>query len=98
MKTLREIDLQALPLKLAEALAPILKAIDAELTNIKIAEEWIDELTEMMARRVCKSRPDLPAWSKLTAAQQRVCRTSAKKHIEAMANFFYTKIDVKKNG
>jgi hypothetical protein len=62
------------------------------------AEKWINELTEMVAKRVCKSRPDLPAWTKLSPAERNVCRTSAKKHLEAIALFFQTKLDEEKNG
>jgi hypothetical protein len=60
------------------------------------SEKWAEELIEVMARRVCKSRPDLPSWSALTAAQRAVCRRSAIKNIEAMVRFFQQKLDEEK--
>lgn|GEM_PF-4568348 len=57
------------------------------------SEVWAEELIEVLARRVCRSRPDLPAWDALTAAQRRVCRRSAEKHLLAVVDFFQKKLD-----
>ena len=53
----------------------------------------VDELIEVLAKRVCKSRPDLPTWVNLSPDQRRTCRSSAKKHLEAITQFFQKKLD-----
>lgn len=57
------------------------------------SEKWAGELLEALAKTYCKGRKDIPAWSKLTAAQVKMCRVQSERMLTAMVTFFQQKLD-----
>lgn len=93
MKTLKEIDEQGLSLRLGEAMAPILRAIDKEILRIQTVEGWVDGIIEMLAKQECKRRKEIPSWPKLTTAQKKQCRDRGKQTLQAIADFYNEKMN-----
>ncbi len=62
------------------------------------ASSWVDELIGALAKVECKTRKDIPSWSKLTAAQKLSCREAAEGQLQTVVDFFQMKLDGEKNG
>ncbi len=93
MTTLKNIDAQVLPLRLGEALVPILKAINERLEQIQAVEGLVTDLVEVLAKQECKRRKEIPAWSKLTAAQKTTCRERAEETLKTINEFVQARLD-----
>jgi hypothetical protein len=98
MTTLKDIDKKALPLKLGEALVPILKAISERLEQIQAVEGLVTGLIEVLAKQECKRRKEIPSWAKLTVAQKTSCRERAEETLKTINEFVQANLDGEQNG
>lgn len=100
----KKIPEQELEVRMGEALARILTLIqdaidktENALDDQKVAQAWLDDLIELLAKRECKRHYDLPAWSKLKPQQRRRLLTGAENTLLAIRDFWQEKV-VAQNG
>jgi hypothetical protein len=94
MPAKKKIPVDELPLRAAESAARILKMIQSAIDTQEVAQEWIDDLIEILAKRECKRRCDLPAWSKLTSQQKDRLLKGAKETLLTIHDFWQEKVAV----
>lgn len=97
LKTLEDIDNQAMPLRAAEAAAKILKRIDDRLAFIEVSQEWADELIDVLARRehyIDMKRwgiTPIRSWSHVSVASKNLYRLRAKETMKVIQKFMESK-------